>query len=481
MPGRDGRSMLLIRGGLVVDPAGARRADVLVEGERIAAVGVALDAPGAEVVDATGALVIPGAIDPHTHFDLPVGAVRSADDFESGTIAAACGGTTCVIDFAGTGREEPEEALRLWHAKAEGRAVVDYGFHVTLTEVPEEAGSARAALASFVRAGVSSVKLYLAYPGRLMVDEATLGRAFEAARSTGVLVAVHAEDGPEVERRTKDALAAGRRHPGWIPRVRPPELEAEAVRRAAALALASKAPLYVVHLSSRAGLEAVRAARAAGGRVFAETCPQYLFLTEDELEQRGEDAQDFVCAPPLRADSDREALWRALAGGEVDTVATDHCPFSRLDRRRGVSGRAEGWADFSEIPGGLPGVETRLALLYQGVLQGWLSTERWVGAVATTPARLFGLGRRKGALRPGMDADVVVFDPGATRSLDALSLHMRSDHSPYEGVQVTGWPALTLSRGRVVSRDGQPAEAEPGWGRYVRRLAWAENGFEHER
>ncbi|HMC36397.1 MAG TPA: amidohydrolase family protein, partial [Actinomycetota bacterium] len=272
--------VLLIRGGTVVDGDGARRADVLIDGQSIAAVGERLEATGAETLEAAGALVIPGGIDVHTHFDLSVGAVRSADDFQTGTIAAACGGTTCVIDFAGAGREGRDDALRIWHAKANGRAVVDYGFHLTLTSVPEDAEEAQALFRSFLDRGVASVKLYMAYPDRLMVDDATIGRALSASRETGVLVCVHAEDGASVERRVAEAMGAGRKHPGWIPEVRPPEVEAEAIRRAAALAAEAEAPLYVVHLSSAEGLKAVRSARTEGPPpVFAETCPQYLFLT----------------------------------------------------------------------------------------------------------------------------------------------------------------------------------------------------------
>jgi dihydropyrimidinase len=461
--------VLLIRGGTLVDQTGERPGDVLIEGERIAAVGEGLTAAGADVVDASGSLVIPGAIDVHTHFDLTVGRARSADDFRSGTTAAACGGTTCVIDFAGAGREAPDEALRAWHAKADGNAAIDYGFHLTLTSVPEDHRAAEATFRAFLEQGVASVKLYMAYPERLMVDDATLRRALAASAESGVLVCVHAEDGAEVERRTREALQAGRRRPGWIPEVRPPEVEAEAVRRAAALAKDTGAPLYVVHLSSQAGLTAVLEARADGATVFAETCPHYLFLTSESLTAREDDALDFVCVPPLRSDDDRRALWDALSDGSIQVVATDHCPFTRRARRRGVAARPGGWKDFTDIPGGLPGVETRLSLLYQGVRQGWLSRPAWVGAVAGTPARLFGLDHRKGSLSAGLDADVVVFDPSARRRLDASTLHMATDHSPYEGVEVIGWPALTVSRGRVVARDGEPAGTEPGWGEFVLR------------
>jgi dihydropyrimidinase len=457
--------VLLIRGGTVVSPEGSRRADVLVHGELIAAVRAEIDSPpGAEVIDAGGAFVIPGGIDVHTHFALPVGAVTSADDFESGTIAAACGGTTCVVDFAGAGRESWEDALATWHERADGRAVVDYGFHLTVTELPEELDAGRDRFRRFAERGVTSVKLYMAYPERLMVDDDTLARALAASRETGVRVCIHAEDGASIERNIAAAHAEGRTGPEAVPSVRPPSVEAEAIRRAAALAREAGAWLYVVHLSSGEGMRAVLEARVSGSDVHAETCPQYLYLDQSHLEN-GE--QDFVCAPPIRRQADRDALWSALSAGEVEVFATDHCPFTKDDRRAGTTGT--GWGDFTQIPGGLPGVETRVSLLYQGVRDGRLSLERWVDAVAAAPARMFGLDHHKGAIREGLDADLVVFDTEATKSLDASALHSRSDHSPYQLMSVTGWPAVTIGRGRVVARDGEPSDADPGHGRFVHR------------
>jgi len=453
---------LLIPGGTLVDAAGSRPGEVLVEGELIAAVGERLDADGATVIDASGALVIPGGVDAHTHFDLPVGAVRSADDFESGTVAAACGGTTCVIDFAGAGRESPEEALEAWHAKAEGRTVIDYAFHLTVTEVPEDPARAMALFAGFVEQGVASVKLYLAYPERLMVDPATLGRALAASRTTGVLVAVHAEDGLEVERRTAEALASGRRHPGWIAEVRPPEVEADAVRMAGALAAEAGAPVYVVHLSSGAGLEAIHAARAAGATVFAETCPQYLFLSLDDMKNGFEGAK-FVCSPPLRPADHQAELWTGLVKDDLQLVSTDHCPFD-------FHGQKElGRGDFRKVPNGLPGVEDRVDLLHDGgVVGGRITRERWVEIVSTAPAKLFGMYPRKGAIAVGSDADLVVYDPNARRTISAKTHHMDVDYSCYEGRTVQGRSDVVLSRGSVVVRNGE-FTGRKGHGRFVKR------------
>ncbi|WP_353507937.1 dihydropyrimidinase [Intrasporangium sp.] len=453
-----------MRGGTVVEATGPRRADVLVGDGRIVAVGPELTHHGARVIEAGGAFVIPGGIDVHTHFALPVGAVTSADDFESGTIAAACGGTTCVVDYAGAGREPWQQAIATWHDRARERAVVDYAFHLTVIELPQTVEGAAARFAEFVARGITSVKLYLAYPDRLMVDDDTLARALAASRPTGMRVCAHAEDGAAIEALTASAIADGRTGPDAIPSVRPPSVEAAAIRRAAELARDAAAELYVVHLSSEAGLWAIRAARSSGAMVRAETCPHYLHLDASRL-LAGD--RDFVCAPPLRAAPDRAALWAALGTGEVEVVATDHCPFTIEDRRRGTSGT--GASTFTQIPGGLSGVETRLSLVYQGVRRGHLSLERWVDCTSTAPARLFGLAGCKGSIRPGLDADLVVFDPSATRRLDSSELHSRGDRSPYEGVVVTGWPVVTLSRGRVVARDGEPAEAQPGWGRFIRR------------
>ncbi|HEY8526446.1 MAG TPA: dihydropyrimidinase [Acidimicrobiales bacterium] len=456
---------MLLRGGTVVDVDGERPADVRVGTDgRIAAVGRGLaPEPGEEVVDATGRLVVPGGVDAHTHMQLPVGAVVAADDFASGTVAAAVGGTTTIVDYVTAYRgEDPLAALATWQRWAEP-AAVDYGLHMTFTEAVGEG-----VVADCIERGVTSFKLYLAYPQLLQVDDDVVLDVLRACGRHGGLVTVHCENGGAIEALRRRAVAEGRTAVVSHRDTRPAILEAEAVHRVGRLAEVADAPAYVVHLSSAPGLAEVRAARERGVRLAAETCPQYLHLDAAVLEGPG--GENFVCTPPLRDPWHREELWEGLGRGWVHTVATDHCPFTVADRRRGTVGRDEGFADFTEIPGGLPGVETRLTLVWQGVRAGRITGADWVRLCAEAPARLFGLFPRKGCLRPGSDADVVVWDPDRPQSLDADALHMRVDHSPYAGQVARGWPALVLSRGRVVARDGAFC-GEPAWGRYVPRGA----------
>jgi len=452
--------MLLI-GGTVVDASGERRSDLRtgIDG-RVAEVGPGLaPAPGEEVVDATGCLVVPGGVDVHTHLHLPVGAVRVSDDFHTGTAAAAVGGTTTIVDYVTAYRgEDPLAALRTWHRWAEP-ACVDYGLHMTFTEaVPESA------IAACVDAGVTSFKLYMAYPDRLQVDDATIFDIMVAAGRHGGLVTLHAENGGVIEALRRRALAEGRTGVIEHARTRPAVLEGEAVARAAAIAEVAHTPVYIVHVSSAPALAAVRTAQDRGIDILAETCPQYLHLDVSALD--GEEGENFVCTPPLRDPWHAEELWEGLARGTVHTVATDHCPFRREDRKAGTAGG--GWADFTEIPGGLPGIETRLALVWEGVRAGRLTAADWVRLCAEAPARTFGLWPAKGSLAVGADADVVVWDPERRHRLDASDLHMDVDHSPYAGRVAVGWPRLVLARGRVVARDGMFA-GEPGSGRYVAR------------
>ena len=455
---------VLIRGGDVVSSTGIRRADVLIDGETIAAIGEP-DAPeGAEQVDARGCYVIPGAIDAHTHLDMEVGATRSADDFHSGTQAAACGGTTMVIDFATAYRgETAAQGLATWHEKAAGKAVVDYGFHMTVTELTVPAADL---VAEMAESGITSFKLYMTYPDRLMVSDEVISEMLRAAGDADSLVSLHCEDDATIERLRRQALHEGHTAPAWHAWSRPPEAEAAAVRRAVRMAEEAEAPCYVVHLSSADALGEVRRAQERNLPFFAETCPQYLYLSADRYDDMPQMAARYVCAPPLRDARHRDELWDGLQRGWLQVVATDHCPFDSASKRKGLTG--EGWVDFTQIPGGLPGIETRLALVYQRVEAGDMTPSEWVDRCCTAPARLFGLHPRKGELRPRADADVVVFDPRAERPLVPERLHMNCDYSVYENVVVRGWPERVYSRGRLVARAGEPC-GEPGWGRFVPR------------
>jgi dihydropyrimidinase len=452
---------VLVRNGSVVDGFGERPCDVRTGADgRIEDLEPGLEPlEGEEVVEAAGCLVVPGGVDVHTHFHLPVGAVRVSDDFWTGTRAAAIGGTTTIVDYVTANRgEDPLAALATWQRWAEP-AAVDYGLHMTFTEaVPE------ATVATCIERGVTSFKLYMAYPDRLQVDDGTILDIMLAAGRHGGLVTLHAENGGAIEALRRRALAAGRTAIIEHARTRPALLEGEAVSRAAVLAELAGVPVYIVHVSSAPALAAIRQAVERGVEVLAETCPQYLHLDTGALT--GDDAVDFVCTPPLRDPWHAEELWEGLARGRVHTVATDHCPFEQADRRAGTTGR--GYADFTEVPGGLPGVETRLALVWEGVRAGRIGVTDWVRLCAEAPAQTFGLWPRKGRLAPGSDADLVVWDPHRRQSLAASALHMRVDHSPYEGRVTVGWPRTVVSRGRIIVREGEFV-GEQSWGRYLPR------------
>ncbi len=454
---------MLIRGGRLVDVVGDRGGDLRVGRDgRIDRVAPGLDPlDREEVVDAGGCLVVPGGVDAHTHLHLPVGEVRVSDDFRTGTAAAAVGGTTTVIDYVtGPRGADPLEALATWQRWAEP-ASVDVGLHMTFTGAVDEG-----TVAACVERGVTSFKLYMAYPGTLQVDDGVILDVLRAAGRHGGLVTVHAENGSAIETLRRRALAEGRTGVFEHSRTRPALLEAEAVGRVGVLAELAGTPVYIVHVSSAPALAAVREARRRGVDMLAETCPQYLELGPELLERA--DGDNFVCTPPLRDPWHHEELWHGLSDGTVQTVATDHCPFTVADRRAGMRARPQGWADFTEIPGGMPGIETRMALVWEGAVAGRITVEDWVRLCAEAPARTFGLWPQKGSLLPGADADVVVWDPALRQGLDAGELHMRTDHSPYAGRAVSGWPRLVLSRGRVVARAGRYV-GEPGWGRYVAR------------
>ncbi len=456
----------LISGGTVVTATGAQAADVLVDGERI----VALAAPGSEVVtafadgaqriDATGRLVLPGAVDVHTHMEMPFGGTQSADTFESGTRAAAWGGTTTIVDFAIQRKGETlRSGLETWQAKAEGNCAIDYGFHMIVSDVNDQSCKEMDVL---VGEGVTSFKLFMAYPGVFYSTDGDILRAMQQARANGATVMMHAENGIAIDVLVSQALSRGETAPRFHGITRPDRLEAEATGRAIALAKVAGCPLYIVHLSTTGALEAVAEARGQGQNAFAETCPQYLFLSVDDLAREGFEGAKYVCSPPLRAKEHQANLWRGLRTDDLSVVSTDHCPFCFKEQKE------LGLGDFSKIPNGIPGVEHRVDLTYQGVVSGEITLSRWVEVNSTTPARMFGLYPRKGLLAPGSDADIVLYDPTAAQTISSATHHMSVDYSAYEGQAITGQVDTVLSRGRTVI-ESRRYVGEKGHGRYLQR------------
>jgi len=451
----------LIKGGKVVNADGSRMADVLLDGEHIAKVAESLDTPADRVIDASGKLVIPGGIDVHTHFDLPFGGTVSSDNFDTGQKAAAFGGTTCHIDFAIQISGRPlKEAIDLWHQKADGKATIDYGFHLAITEMND---SVMNELATLPDLGVTSLKLFMAYKNVFMVDDETLFRTMMAARDIGLLTCVHAENGDVIDVLVAQLLAEGKTDPVYHGKSRPHWAEAEATGRAAAFAAISGAPLYVVHLTCASALDQVRMARAKGVKVAAETCPQYLFTTEEDLARPNFEGAKYVCSPPVRTEADQAALWGGLTDGNLACVSTDHCSFNFKDQKE------LGRDDFTKIPNGLPGIEDRMMVLYHyGVTGSKLSPERWVELCATNPAKIFGLYPRKGTIAEGADGDVVVWDPAKEHTISAKTHHMNVDYNLFEGLKVKGVPSIVFSAGRLLVEDGE-FKGETGAGRFIKR------------
>src|SRR5947209_896674 len=442
--------------------------DILIDGETIAAISLP-DMSAARqadvVLNAQGKYIFPGAIDVHTHMELPLPTTVASDDFETGTIAAACGGTTTIIDFANQQRGHSlTEALQSWHTKAEGKAVIDYGFHITITDLaaaPEEA------MDEMIAAGVTTFKLLMAYPGTCMVDDETIYRVLRRSAQLGGLVMVHAEDGIVIDFIVRETVAAGHTAPIFHAHSRPAILEGEAAQRAITLATLAEAPLYVVHVSCAHSLHAVAAARTRGLPVWGETCPQYLYLNDSCYAAPGFQGAKYVCTPPMRSIADNEALWLGLQRRELSVVSTDHAPFH-------FAGQKElGLHDFTKIPNGLPGVEHRVVLLYEGVRTGKLALQHFVDLIATAPAKLFGLYPRKGTIAQGSAADLVIFNPERKMTISAATQHQHVDYTPYEGMQVQGIPEAVLLRGGVIVRDGEYVGGKGG-GQYLRRATFSE-------
>jgi dihydropyrimidinase len=449
----------LIKNGTVVTATETLSADVLVEDEKVVQIGLSIDVPADKVVDATNRYVMPGGVDPHTHMDLPFGGSFCSDDFGTGTRAAAFGGTTTIVDFAlqGTG-ETLRQGLDLWHRKAE-KAYTDFGFHMIVKEVNDQV---LAEMDQLVGEGVTSFKLFMAYPGVFMLDDASIFRAMQRASDSGALIMMHAENGGPIDVLVQQYLAEGKTDPINHALTRPSSMEGEAVHRVFKLAELARTPAYIVHLSSRDALNAVRDARDRGLPAFAETCPQYLFLSQEDMARPGFEGAKFVCSPPLRPKDHQEELWSGLKQGDLQLVATDHAPFN-------YKGQKDlGVGNFAKIPNGLPSVEDRFTLLFQGVHDGRIGLNRFVDLVATAPAKMFGLYPRKGTIAPGSDADIVVFDPGHRRVISAETHHMNVDYSVFEGQEVRGLPEVVMQRGQVLVEMGE-FHGREGQGRFIPR------------
>ncbi|MGV9542177.1 dihydropyrimidinase [Nocardia beijingensis] len=461
-----------IHGGTVVSSTGAQPLDVLVDGETIAAVlrpgsvalGADLAAAADHVLDATGRYVVPGGVDGHTHLQMPFGGTQASDTFETGTRAAAWGGTTTIIDFVVQRHgERVQDTLAAWHEKAAGQCAIDYGFHQIIGDVDDESLKS---MSELVAEGVTSFKLFMAYPGVFYSTDGQILRAMQSAAELGALVMMHAENGIAIDVLVEQALARGDTAPYFHGTTRPWQLEEEATHRAIMLAELTGVPLYVVHVSAKQALARIASARDAGRNVFGETCPQYLYLSlEDQLGAPGFEGAKWVCSTPLRskAEGHQDELWRYLRTGDVTAVGTDHCPFCLKDQKE------MGLGDFSKIPNGIGGVEHRMDLMFQGVRSGRISLERWIDVCCTTPARMFGMYPRKGVISPGADADIVVYDPNGHTSIGlGKTHHMNMDYSAYEGFEIDGHVDTVLSRGRVVVDDGVYL-GHAGHGRFVAR------------
>lgn len=456
----------LIKNGRIVTAVDDYYGDILIEGERITLIGQRLDIPADRVIDASDKLVIPGGVDPHVHLELPFGGTYSSDDFRTGTIAAAHGGTTTIIDFAVQYKGQSLiEGLDAWHRKAEGKTAIDYSFHLIITDLPDARLPELKQV--ILNEGVPSFKLFMAYPGVFLVDDGTIFKAMLTAGQAGGLVCMHAENGVVIDVLVQRALAEGKTAPKYHALTRSPKAEAEGTGRAIAIAEMAGSPVYIVHLSCADALNKVREARDLGLPAYAETCPQYLFLDYSLYEQEGFEGAKYVMTPPLREKWHQDELWKGLRMDDLQVVSTDHCPFCFKEQKE------LGRNDFSKIPNGGPGIEHRVSLIYNGgVVGGRISLNRFVELVSTAPAKMFGLFPRKGTIAIGSDADIVIFDPHREVTLSAATHHMNVDYSAYEGMKVKGTTDVVLSRGKVIIEGGQYV-GTPGEGRFLKRSTFS--------
>ncbi|WP_240376849.1 dihydropyrimidinase [Bacillus piscicola] len=457
----------LIKNGTIVTATDQYEADILIEDEKVAAIGVNLNEQADEVIDAQGAYIFPGGIDPHTHLDMPFGGTMTADDYETGTIAAAHGGTTSIVDFCLTEKGQPlQKSIDKWHEKANGKAVIDYGFHLQLLEATE---NTLKELPAIVKDGITSFKVFMAYKNVFQADDETLYKALLTAKEEGALVMVHAENGDVIDHLVKEALANGNTDPIYHALTRPPEVEGEATGRAAQLTGLADSQLYVVHVSCQEAIEKIAEAREKGFRVYGETCHQYVTLDVSHLDQPNFEGAKYVWSPPLRDKKNHELIWKAIQNGTLQTIGSDQCSFN-------FKGQKDlGIDDFTKIPNGGPLIEDRFSIMFsEGVRKGRISINQFVDLVSTRTAKLFGMFPKKGTIAVGSDADIVIFDPNAERTISAETHHMNVDYNPFEGMKVTGEPISVLSRGEFVIREKEFV-GKPGRGQFMKRKRFNED------
>jgi dihydropyrimidinase len=455
----------LIKNGTIVTATDIYKAEILIEDGKITAIGTNLPTHGAEIIDANGCYVFPGGIDPHTHLDMPFGGTITKDDFESGTIAAAFGGTTTVIDFCLTNKGLPlSQSIQTWHDKAKDKAVIDYGFHLMIGEMNDDVLKQLDGVIN--EEGITSFKVFMAYKNVLQADDETLFRTLIAAKELGALVMVHGENGDVIDYLTKKALADGNTDPIYHALTRPPEVEGEATGRAATLTGLAGSQLYVVHVSCAEAVQKITEARNKGFNVWGETCPQYLVLDQSYLEKPNFEGAKYVWSPPLREKWNQDVLWNALKTGQLQTIGSDQCSFD-------FKGQKElGRGDFTKIPNGGPIIEDRLSILFsEGVKKGRITLNQFVDITSTRIAKLFGLFPKKGTITIGADADLVIFDPNVQRTLSVEAHHMAVDYSAFEGMEVTGEPISVLVRGEFVVRN-KKFVGTPGSGQYLKRAKY---------